>query len=111
MMFKCCSTHLTPFDEFELQNYQWWEGYYYFHFFIISVPEIEQGLSDASRSIVRVSFTPHLMPMVNIQLRSCSYLYCGSLPLCPFDGFVIIESVLNRAAACNQPFMWKCRMG
>ncbi|KAF8409986.1 hypothetical protein HHK36_002506 [Tetracentron sinense] len=27
------------------------------------VPEIEQGLSDASHSIVTVSFTPHLMPM------------------------------------------------
>ncbi|XP_043714029.1 probable N-acetyl-gamma-glutamyl-phosphate reductase, chloroplastic [Telopea speciosissima] len=27
------------------------------------VPEIEQGLSDASRSKVTVSFTPHLMPM------------------------------------------------
>lgn len=27
------------------------------------VPEIEQGLSDASRSNVTVSFTPHLMPM------------------------------------------------
>jgi len=28
------------------------------------VPEIEQGLSDASQSKVTVSFTPHLMPMV-----------------------------------------------
>lgn len=33
-------------------------------FLYFSVPEIEQGLSEAAKSKVTVSFTPHLMPMV-----------------------------------------------
>lgn len=32
---------------------------------LVSVPEIEQELSDAANSRVTVSFTPTLMPMVN----------------------------------------------
>ncbi|CAA3000744.1 probable N-acetyl-gamma-glutamyl-phosphate reductase, chloroplastic [Olea europaea subsp. europaea] len=40
------------------------------------VPEIEQGLSDAANSEVNVSFTPHLMPMVTLNLRFivCSFV-------------------------------------
>lgn len=34
------------------------------------VPEIEQGLSEAAKSKVTVSFTPHLMPMVIAALIS-----------------------------------------
>lgn len=32
----------------------------------IAVPETEQGLADAARSNVTISFTPHLMPMVRL---------------------------------------------
>jgi N-acetyl-gamma-glutamyl-phosphate reductase len=37
------------------------------------MPEIEQGLSDAAKSPVRVSFTPHLMPMSR-GMESASYV-------------------------------------
>lgn len=32
---------------------------------IMTVPEIEQGLTDAAESKVTISFTPHLMCMVS----------------------------------------------
>lgn len=31
-----------------------------------SVPETEQGLANAARSKVTISFTPHLIPMVRV---------------------------------------------
>ncbi|MQM17098.1 hypothetical protein Taro_050068 [Colocasia esculenta] len=40
------------------------------------VPEIEQGLSDATQSKVTISFTPHLMPMVKLL---CSLLLLPSV--------------------------------
>ncbi|KAL1812272.1 hypothetical protein ACET3Z_022337 [Daucus carota] len=36
-------------------------------------PEIEQGLSDAARSKVTISFTPHLMPMVKVAIVYMDY--------------------------------------
>jgi len=36
---------------------------------LYAVPEIEQGLADASGSKVTVSFTPHLIPMVRVAPR------------------------------------------
>lgn len=39
---------------------------------LFTVPEIEQGLSEAANSKVTVSFTPHLMPMVIAEFSSSS---------------------------------------
>lgn len=44
------------------------------------VPEIEQGLSEAAKSKVTVSFTPHLMPMVIAALISIE-VWCTKLPI------------------------------
>lgn len=47
---------------------------------LTAVPEIEQGLSDAANSKITVSFTPHLMPMVIINLLN-SYVSLCSVPI------------------------------
>lgn len=46
-----------------------------------AVPEIEQGLSDAANSKITVSFTPHLMPMVIINILLNSYVSLSSVTL------------------------------
>lgn len=56
-----------------------------------SVPEIEQGLSDASNSKVTISFTPHLMPMVNVLLDSKLVIY-----LSHFAAFNLMNDISSR---------------
>lgn len=47
------------------------------------MPEIEQGLSEAAKAPVRVSFTPHLMPMsrsvLMLSFNKLMYMQCGTM--------------------------------
>lgn len=45
----------------------------------VLAPEIEQGLTDAARSKVTVSFTPHLIPMVRMDLGVLTYIFFSCL--------------------------------
>ena len=41
----------------------------------MTVPEIEQGLTDAAESKVTISFTPHLMCMVSASMHILLFAY------------------------------------
>jgi hypothetical protein len=67
----------------------------------MTVPEIEQGLTDAAESKITISFTPHLMCMVGAIMHILLFAYSIFYSL-----FLEIQSlylllVFNRNVGCN----------
>jgi N-acetyl-gamma-glutamylphosphate reductase len=69
----------------------------------MTVPEIEQGLTDAAESKVTISFTPHLMCMVSTIMHTL--LFANSIFYVLFKIESLYLLVFNRNVGCNLLFM------
>ena len=67
----------------------------------MTVPEIEQGLTDAAQSKVTISFTPHLMCMVSASMHILLFAYSIFYSIILKIQSLYLLLVFNRNVGCN----------
>ena len=76
----------------------------------MTVPEIEQGLTDAAESKVTISFTPHLMCMVSASMHILLFAYSIFYSIILKIQSLYLLLVFNRNVGCNLLCMLNWRL-